>query len=418
VFISESDESRLVVADQKAGTLYALDPHTAVIVRQDTDTVVAEHAGFLALPGDRLAYVDDAAGELVVLDIFTPAPDWRESKVSVAIPGEHLAASNDGRFVAVTTGLGLAFEPWSDLITLTDRQATRPRSRRFRTRRGEPGVIIARDISDPPASPAVVIRHREPGALEAITVSAIQTAPAHGPVLRGALTQLPDDGHGDAYDPATGMIFSATSVGVHRHTLENGVLVAHETLPWNSPGRAYFLRFCPRDRTLFAVVRGGEPNPNNWHTWTNRLWRFSLDTEEISTLTIGAGLVFRLALTQDHAVVTRIDPHGDEAISFRRNPMSALHEEGRSALLPMRNAPEPGREPWDRAERRAVAASPKGSLFAVTRGGHGEVHILDAARPGAPGCTIQLPTPLHEGGHMAWLIRGEGDTFGHDLVGR
>ncbi|MDJ0338723.1 hypothetical protein [Cryobacterium sp. PH31-O1] len=418
MYINEPHASRLVVADQKAGVLYAVDPSSGVVVREDTDTVLAEHAGFLTLPGGRLAYVDDAAGELVVLDVFTSASNWREGVVSVAIPGEHLAASSDGRFVAVTTGLGLAFEPWSDLITVVDRQATRRRSRRVRTRRGEPGVIIARDLRDPHTSSALVIRHREPGALEIITVEAMHAADAHGPVLRGELTELPDDGHGDAYDPATGMIFTATHVGVHRHTLEDGVLAAHEILSWNAPGRAYFLRFCPRDRTVFAVVRGGDPDPKNWHTWTNFLWRYALDTHEISTIPIGVGLVFRLALTQHHAVVTRIAPNGDEAISFRRNPASTLQEEGRSMLPSMRNAPAPGREPWDRVERRAIAASPAGSLFAVTRGGHGEVHILNAAQPCAPGRTIQLPSPLHDGGHLAWLVRGDGDTFGHDLVGR
>jgi len=398
--------------------MYAVDPHTAVVLRQTTDTVLAEHAGFLALASGRLAYIDDEAGELVVLDVFTSAPDWRESTASVAIPGEHLAASDDGRFIAVTTGLGLAFEPWSDLITVVDRRAARPRSKRVRTRRGEPGVIIARDMGDPHAPPTLVIRHREPGALESITVNAIHAADAHGPVLRGDLTDLPDDGHGDAYDPITGMVFTSTSDGVHRHTLRDGTLTAHETLPWNTPGRAYFLRFCPRDRTLFAVVRGGDQDPKRWHTWTNFLWRYTLDTQEISTASVGPGLVFRLALTQDHAVVTRIAPDGDEAISFRRNPASSLWEEGRTILPSMQNAPAPGREPWDRAERRAIAASPAGSLFAVSRGGHGEVHILDAARPCSPGRTIQLPSPLHEGGHMAWLVRGEGDTVGHDLVGR
>ncbi len=408
----------MVVADQKAGTLYALEPRTGVLVRHDTETVLAEHAGFLTLPGGRLAYVDDLAGELVVLDVFTSAPDWREETVSVAIPGEHLAASRDGRFIAVTTGLGLALEPWSDLVTLVDRQAARTRSRRIRTRRGEPGVVIAWDVSNSTASPAVVIRHREPGALEAITVEAILTANAHGPVLRGDLAELPDDGHGDAYDPTTGMIFNATNTGVHRHTFEDGLLVPGEALPWSAPGRAYFLRFCPRDRTLFAVVRGGDPEPKNWHTWTNYLWRYSLDTQEISTVHIGDGLVFRIALTEGHAVVARIAPEGDEAISFRRGPGSPLHEEGRSSLPSMRGAPAPGREPWDRAERRAIAGSPTGSLFAVTRGGHGEIHILDAAQPGEPGRTIQLPSPLHEGGHMAWLVRGQDARDGHDLVGR
>lgn len=419
MFISESYESRVVVADPRSGSLYSVEPESGRVLRHETETVLAEHAGFLALPGGRVAYVDDDAGELVVLDVFSESPDWRESAVSVAIPGEHLAASEDGRFVAVTTGLGLAWQPWSDLVTLVDRRnpkcpGARAISRRIRTRPGEPGVVIARDRAT--GLPAVVLRHRQPGALEVIPVEAIRAADAHVPVLRGDLTELPGDGHGDAYDPVSGMIFSATSSGVHRHSLENGAFVEHDTVPWIAPGRAYFMRFCPRHRALFAVVRGHDADPTRWHTWTNHLWRYSLDTGRVSTAPIGLGLVFRLALTRDHAVIARIHPDGDETVSFRREPPAPLREEGRSALPPMRDSPEPGREPWDGADRRAIAADPAGALFAVTRGGHGELHILNAAEPGTTLRTLRLPTPLREGGHLTWLRAGDGSNA--DRVGR
>ncbi|MDJ0350250.1 hypothetical protein [Cryobacterium sp. PH29-G1] len=404
----------LIVADQKAGALYAVHPPTAQLVQQHTHTVLAEHAGFLPLPRDRLAYVDDAAGELVVLDVF--AAHWRAASVSVAIPAEHIAASPDGRFVAITTGLGVAENPWSDLVTVVDLTGERPAGRRIRCRTGEPGVVIGHDRTDPSARPVLVLRHREPGALESFAVDDVRTAPAHCPVMRGKSASLPDDGHGDAYDPLTGTIFTATSAGVYRHTLRDGGAVLTDILPWTVPGRAYFLRFCPRDRTLFAVVRGGDPNPQSWHRWTNSLWRYSVDTNEISVLALGTGLVFRLALTHSHAVVARVHPHGDETVSVRRHPAEPLTEVGRSPLPAMTDAPVPGREPWDGTDRRAIAAAPHSEAYAVTRGGHGELHLLDASAPAAPARTVRLPTALREGGHLAWVQRGF--VGGRDTVGR
>jgi hypothetical protein len=79
----------------------------------------------------------------------------------------------------------------------------------------------------------------------------------------------------------------------------------------------------------------------------------------------------------------------------------------------MDGAPRRGGTPWDGVQRRSVAASPACGLVAATRGGHGEIHLVDTA--GGPPRTVTVPTPLDEGGHLALVARGdgaEGDTVG------
>ncbi|NEE28569.1 hypothetical protein G3M53_24320, partial [Streptomyces sp. SID7982] len=74
-----------------------------------------------------------------------------------------------------------------------------------------------------------------------------------------------------------------------------------------------------------------------------------------------------------------------------------------------------GGTPWDGVQRRAVAASPGGSLVAVSRGGHGEIHVFDADKA-APVSTLTVPTPLDDGGHLALVTPEDGAHA--DPVGR
>ncbi|MFD9425679.1 hypothetical protein [Streptomyces sp. NPDC060054] len=90
---------------------------------------LSEHAGFLALPGNRTAFVDNRVGELLVLDPYGPDAGHPlvRSTVPVATPAEHLAADPTGRHLAVTTGLGRNHEAWSDLLTAVDLRAPEAR---------------------------------------------------------------------------------------------------------------------------------------------------------------------------------------------------------------------------------------------------------------------------------------------------
>ncbi|MGJ3190033.1 hypothetical protein [Paenarthrobacter sp. FR1] len=399
----------LMVADQNAASVAFMDPTSGTIHRSLDSVVLAEHAGILPLGSGKCAFVDDAGGALVIVDGFT---DTSHLLFPVAIPGEHLACDPTGRYVAVTTGLGLSWEPWSDLLTIVDLKSDGgPASRRIRTRVGEPGVVVG----ETPDGPVAVVRHREPGAIESFSVERILAEGIHCPPLQGLKVGVSSDGHGDAFDPLTGTMFVATGPGLERFDIRKPQPKTLPTVPWGIAGRAYFLRFCPEKRIVVAVLRNGGEEPRNWTAWSNALWVHHVDTGLTRTAPLGPGLVFRFALTATGIAAARIHPDGDELTMHELRSSEKLELRAIWRLPAMDGAPRPGHEPWDNAERRAIAASPDSELVAVTRGGHGELHLVDTLMPGAPLITHHLDTPLHDGGHLAWLSTARnlpGDTVG------
>ncbi|MEU8203668.1 hypothetical protein [Streptosporangium sp. NPDC049046] len=427
---------RLVAADHVAGAVYVIEPRTGRVLTRLHGRHPAEHAGFLHLADARVAFVDDLAGELVVLAPFAAGTGDPTVVASapVAVPAEHMAADPGGRFVVVTSGCGRSWEPWSDLLTIVDLdprtgggpgEAVRPWAVRVRTRIGEPGVTVIpgraapANAQEPAAADDlfVLLRHRMPGALHAHRLShlldALPGCPKVEPLIR---LPLPDDGHGDAADPATGQVFAATGGGVHRARLSDAGLVAEPPLPWDVPGhhggRGYYLRLDPARRTLWSNVRGGPEEPGEWPLWTNDAWWHRLDDETTGRVPLGPGLVFRLAFCADRVVFTRIHPDGDELIVVGADDPAVL---ARVPLPPMDGAPRKGGTPWDGVQRRAVAASPTAPLVAVTRGGHGQIHLIDLSA-GAELHTLHLPTSFDEGGHMALIATDDGSPG--DAVGR
>ncbi|MGA5493768.1 hypothetical protein ACPCSP_05300 [Streptomyces cinereoruber] len=386
--------SALLVSDHVDGAVYVLTVPDGTVTKRLTGRHLSEHAGFLALPGGRVACVDDRRGELLVLDPF--GDELVELAVPVAVPAEHLACDPTGRRLAVTTGLGKNGEPWSDLLTVVD--LTTGEAARVRTRVGEPGVTVLGG-----GDPLVVLRHREPGALAVHRFADLLAARPGCPVaVPHALLPLPDDGHGDAQDPGPGRVFAATGTGVHTARRKGDGLVAEEVIPWESQARGWYLRLDTRRRALWSTLRGGDPDPLRWSDWTNQAWCHDLETGRTLLTDLGPGLVFRLAFARDHTAFTRIHPDGDELVllgsdgTLRRVPLPA-----------MAGAPKRGGTPWEGVQRRAVAASPGDHWLAVTRGGHGEVHLVDA-RTGHETARVRLDTPLHHGGHATLLGRNDG----------
>ncbi|MFD4575191.1 YncE family protein [Streptomyces sp. NPDC058417] len=392
----------LFVSDDVDGRVHVVTvPEGAVVGRLD-GRHLSEHAGFLALPGGRVACVDDRRGELLVLD---PHGDRLvERAVPVAVPAEHLACDPAGRLLAVTTGLGDNAEPWSDLLTVVD--LVTHEVARVRTRVGEPGVTVVGG-----GDALVVLRHREPGALAVHRFADLLAAPPGCPaVAPHALVPFPDDGHGDAHEPATERVFAATGEGVRRVRRKGDTFVAEAVIPWEAPARGWYLRLDTRRPALWSTLRGGPADPLRWPEWTNQAWRHDLETGRTLRTDLGPGLVFRLALTRSRTAFTRIHPAGDELVL-----LDGLDVARRVPLPAMDGAPRPGGTPWDGVQRRAVAASPASDWVAVTRGGHGEVHLVDALT-GDEANRLRLPTPLHHGGHLA--LRGRDDGAEGDPVGR
>lgn len=402
----------LVVADHRADARYHL-PDGATALRKVGRGCAAEHAGLLALPagtphGFRYVFVDDAGGTAVFVG------DDGDRAVSVAIPGEHLACTPDGRFLAVTTGFGANPDPWSDLVTIVD--VTTLRSTRVRVRAGEPGLVLAHDQVT--GDVVVVLRHREPGGLEAIPLQRILAAGPHCPRVRGTvITDIGDLGHGDAYDPRTGVIMVATESGLERFTVADGHIQRLEAVAWPVPGRAYHLRVDPRRRIVGGALRGGPQDPAKWTAWNNWLFEMSLDDTTMRCAAIGDGLVFRPALIADGLAATVIRGAGDDSLTVWR-PDTDPHP-STTALAPMCEPPRPGHAPWDGtadrpAQRRAVASD--GTRIAVTGGGSGIVEIWPEPDLSTAPLRIACPTPLHEGAQLAWICSPAPDLV--DTVAR
>ncbi|GGE78616.1 hypothetical protein [Nesterenkonia cremea] len=405
--------------------------------------VLAEHAGFLALPsGGRFAaaYADDLRGRLVLLG----REGSLSAEVPIAIPAEHLAISDCGSFLAVTTGCGMNIEPFSDLLTLIDLRPEAPTPVRVRVRMGEPGVAVVRDDED---RLHVLLRHRGEtaasgefigrGAVEAIPVEKILTAGPHVPQVRGAVTEdIAPDGHGDVYDPVNKSFWCSTSRGLERFVVLGGRPVAQGITAWPVAGRAFYLRIEPVSRRIWATLRGGTGDPASWAQWTNWVMSATIGPDGAltpETIPLPQGLVFRLDVAPDSASGTLISPDGDlvwivdvgaEGLSLRQGD-----------LAPMTYPPRPGRPPWDggpdgSAQRRAVAVLPELEVVAVTSGGDGKVELhrrgsegLVQTRLCRPGEELGeeslnevLDVPLDEGGHMMWLPGTPREQV--DLIGR
>ncbi|KNY05268.1 hypothetical protein [Microbacterium sp. GCS4] len=396
----------LLVADHRAGTLFSLDASSRRVVVPDA--WLAEHAGFLRLPpagNDSWAFADDRGGALVV-----GGPDGVR-RIPIAIPAEHLAASPDGRHVVVTPGLGANEEAWNDVVTVVD--LARNTSVRFRTRAGEPGVLIVPDRVT--GRPMIVLRHRDPGAIEAIPLADALALGAHVPVLHGSLcSDVADDGHGDIVDHATGVVGVATGRGLETFAVDDGVPRALGAIPWPAEGRAYYLRRAGDTGHATGVLRGGPADPSRWTEWTNVFAEIDLHAGASRTVPLPPGLAFRFALAEGRAAAAVIHPDGDVLVEIDRDAGRVLRT---VPLPPLGAPPQPGRMPWDAvdgrpAQRRAVAIDPHTGTVAVTAGGDGAVRLIDGDDRIT---TIAMPDPLDEGGHLLWAGRGGEFT---DPVGR
>ncbi|MBT2364196.1 hypothetical protein J7E88_02325 [Streptomyces sp. ISL-10] len=147
-------------------------------------------------------------------------------------------------------------------------------------------------------------------------------------------------------------------------------------------------------------------------------WWHGLASGTTGRLPLGPGLVFQPAVAARQVAFARVRPRGDELILTATD--SGEPWIGARVPLPaMDGAPRSGGTPWDGVQRRAIAASPGSPLVAVTRGGHGEIHLVDADAASAasvPVRTLSVPTPLNDGGHLA--PGRPGDAAHGDPVGR
>ncbi|RII41041.1 hypothetical protein DWB68_14690 [Galactobacter valiniphilus] len=399
----------LYLADHRAGVLYRL--HRNALTTVDAG-VLSEHAGVAQASCELALWIDEAAGE-AVLD--TPSGSTR---ISVAVPAEHVAVDPTGRLALVTPGLGLDLDPWNPVASFVDLESGV--AARFRTRPGEPGAGWVRDATT--GEPVAVLRHREPGAIEAIGLDELLALGPHVPALSGQLCEeLAPDGHGDV---ASGEVFAtATSRGLERFRVRHGRPEAAGIVRWPSPGRAHYLRLDPATGHALGVLRSGPADPQRWAEWNNAMAWIDLHSGRARSLELPPGLAFRFGLGGDTAAVATIHPDGDHLSVLRRDASGWRLAETR-ALPALSGSPRPGHVPWEGiagapAQRRSVAVSADGRWIAVTRGGDSQMHVLNAARHGSPLRAVAVPTSLDEGGIAFFREDTVGAAPAHaDGVGR
>ncbi|RZU63432.1 YncE family protein [Zhihengliuella halotolerans] len=407
---------RLLVADHDAGSIHLVDPDADGPRAEDRlpgSFSFSEHAGSLHVPTGELVFVDESLGRVVVLDPTAEPAHAITQEIPVGVPAEHLACDASGRYLAVTSGLGTNTEAWNDVVTVVDRlTAGGARGRRFRSRVGEPGVVIAPGAPDP----HVVLRHRMPGAVEMLNLHDVLEAPGNTPRLSGAVADgLGDAGHGDVLLPGGRTLLVATDAGVETWDL-TGHPERRSIIDWEFPGRGYFLRWVPERRAVVTVLRRAGGQPGRWHEWDNSLWFHTPGDSRTQLLDLGPGLIFRCAPIAGGLAFARVHPDGDEVVVVSCPPNGTPHVSKRRRLPALKYGPVPGRTPWEKTQRRSIAADPQGSTIAVSQGGEGAVWVVDAHDDDHQPRVLNWPTPLHLGGALTWLHAPRGGDL--DTVGR
>ncbi|MFD7015791.1 hypothetical protein [Streptomyces sp. NPDC059928] len=162
----------------------------------------------------------------------------------------------------------------------------------------------------------------------------------------------------------------------------------------------------PRGHASRAPAPAPAPAPVGrwaWECTQPEGWRHArgrdgdwLETGRTLLTELGPGLVFRLTLARERH---RLHLGGDELEFWAPTTPFAAPRHGLRAAA--------RRYPWEGVERRVVAASPGSDWVAVTRGGHGEVHLADAG-DGTRGDPPETSAPLHHGGPVMLLSRNDG----------
>ncbi|MGC4108387.1 MAG: hypothetical protein QM753_18860 [Thermomicrobiales bacterium] len=141
-----------------------------------------------------------------------------------------------------------------------------------------------------------------------------------------------------------------------------------------------------------------------------------ISSDEVTRTELGAGYVFRFALTPDSVLFSRIGGEGDAAlvVDLAADSPTFGTVKAEIAIPPMTTGPKAGEDIYAANQYRAVAATPDGALGFVTQGGDGQVVVVDLER-GALGETITVPSPLDGGGYLA--VFGTAASF-TDRIGR
>lgn len=389
-------DGHLLVADPQAAVLYVYALPELAQVATFENVKLGEHAGFLPLPDGRVLFVDEGAGELVVLAL----QDEPEiiGRAPVGVPASHIAVDEGLTYAA--TGSDEA----GKTLTLVDLETFESTS--VSVDGSDPGLALGGE--------PLTLYHRHPeGRLEAYAVADLlagRTEPA-------ATVETDTGGHGEAISHRLNRVYIAADHGVEVLEASAEGLAGRSRLPYAASGReggrAYFVRVT--DSHLYSYLRIVESEDQPWQEWQNDLYVADLETEEVTRVPLAPGLVFRFGLSEPYALFFNVHPEGDFAYLVDVDSASETFHEvvAEIPLAPLTNAPQPDTSPWE-AEARRATITPDGRWGFVSHGGDGLVSVIDTeAREVVR--TLTVPTPLSGGGYL--LAVGP-DTPFTDTVGR
>jgi hypothetical protein len=409
------DEARLVVADTEAARLYVYGVPGNELRAQFDGVKMSEHAGFLQLGGGRVAYVDEAAKELVVLQVYGGERPAEVRRTPVEGAAVHIATDPAHAFVAVSATVD------DDAAGAAGAGGATPKGRMTVVKlddfsrtvmpidTGEPGVLLG-------GSPLKLFhRNDAPPRLEAYALDAVL---AGAPALL-ATAPLGGGPHGELMAHGLGKIAVATDGGITIVPVTDGGFGAPTTAAYDVGadvgGRAYYARLSADGRYLYSYLRNsGAPN-TTWSGWKNDVYVVDLETGAPKRIAVGNGLVYRLADSRRYALYAHYSPDGDAAVLLDADASSPAFQTivARVPLAPLSKAPAPDGDVWSSVAFRIVGMSPDGTWGFVTHGGDGAISVIDTARRGVV-ATIETPTPLDYGGYLTVLApaMAPGDTVG------
>jgi hypothetical protein len=386
----------LAVADPVAETVavYSLPDH--VLIDTLTGVVANAHAGFLPVASGELLFIDDAARQLVSVEVHGDHIDTH----TVDLPGtafSHLAVDSDhAHWAAVGTDDPAASIVLVDLETWETILVALPEA-------GEVGLMLSHDL--------LFHRNDVSNQVEAYWLSDL----VEGVVEPVSTVPIGPFGHGESITMDGDTLYIATDEGIEAVAWDGEALTFLTAYPWATAeregGRGYFPRLSFDDRQVVSYTADRSGPETEWETWENDALLIDTRSGEVNRFELGPGYVYRFGLAEQLALFTRIGGDGDEAIVV---DLATGAISMRIPLEPMTTGPVSGSSIWEANQYRAVAVLPDGTTGYVTQGGDGLVRVLDL-ETGEVVDTITTETSLDGGGYLA--VFGTPETAS-DLIAR
>ncbi|MCP3799710.1 hypothetical protein NLX83_10615 [Allokutzneria sp. A3M-2-11 16] len=393
--------ARLLVADPAASAVYVLDARTGRVTGTLSGRKLNDHAGTVVLADGRVLFVDDAAKQLVVVNVAGAEP---RVVGTAPVEGEvsHFAVDAAGRFAVVAGSEGHEHRAEGH-ATLTAVDLTTFKSGHGVVHSGEPGVLVD--------GGTVLHRNDAPAQLESYRLGDVLKA--GGAHLTAAATKaIGEHGHGEAFSPKHRRAITATERGVDlTEVTRAGDFGAQRVAAWGGPGRGFYLRLHDDADTAVTYVR--DTSDPDWTKWTEHAFLLDVRTGRTTRTPLGSGYVFRFGLSDELA--------GYVVHGAARDELALVDVSGRGfgdltrrvdlGVLP--GGPQGGKDPFA-AQTRKIALDDAGRTAFLTAGGQGRVDIVDTAA-GRITRSLAVPTPLDRGGAIAVWEPGVSHA---DTVGR